>query len=307
MAQITPSLDGLSRRSFLSIAGWLPLAASQASTQLGLVAEGKYALKKRPIGLELYSVRKELERDLPGTLNQVASMGYQVVEFFAPYSDWTIPYAKEVRRRMDDLGLRCFSTHNNHLESFIPGPAMAKTIELNQVLGTRYLIMSSAPKIANGREGWQSLCGRLTQATTELQKHGLSAGYHNHAAEWAKLDGGGRIMDVIAACTPPEFVLQFDVGTCVSTGEDPVAWIKQNPGRIKSIHLKDWAPGTAADEKGYRVLFGEGVTPWKELIAAADSVGGVEYYLMEQEGSRYGEFETARKCLQNWKKLKSEA
>jgi sugar phosphate isomerase/epimerase len=113
-----------------------------------------------------------------------------------------------------------------------------------------------------------------------------------------------RVMDVIAANTPKEFVLQLDVGTCVSAGADPVAWIKANPGRIRTIHLKDWAPGQATDQKAYRVLFGEGVTPWKDLIAAAESVGGVEYYLMEQEGSRYSELETAERCLATWKQMR---
>ena len=70
------------------------------------------------------------------------------------------------------------------------------------------------------------------------------------------------------------------------------------------MHLKDWAPGPAAEQKAYRVLFGEGTTPWKELIAAAESVGGVEFYLMEQEGSRYSEFETAERCLATWKKMR---
>jgi len=298
MADNTPTSHTLSRRSFLGLAGLLPLVARSQD----LVADGKYALKKYPIGLELYSVRAELARDLPGTLNQVASMGYQLVEFYAPYEDWTVPYAKDVRRRMDDLGLRCLSTHN-HIESFVPGPKMAKAIELNQVLGTRYLIMAAAPTIKTGRVGWQELCGKLTAATAELQKHGLSAGYHNHNAEWVQLDSGGRIMDVIAANTPPEFVLQFDVGTCVAAGADPVAWIRQNPGRIKSVHLKDWAPGKAADEKAYRVLFGEGVAPWREIVAAAQEVGGVEYYLMEQEGSRFGELESARRCLATWNNL----
>jgi sugar phosphate isomerase/epimerase len=111
-------------------------------------------------------------------------------------------------------------------------------------------------------------------------------------------------MDVIAANTPREFILQFDVGTCLEAGADPVAWIKSHPGRIKSVHLKDWAPGTGAQEKGYRVLFGEGVAPWKEIFAAVESVGGIEFYLMEQEGSRYSEFDTARRCLDTWRTMR---
>ena len=92
---------------------------------------------------------------------------------------------------------------------------------------------------------------------------------------------------------------------CIEAGADPIAWIKAHPGRIQSVHLKDWAPGTRAEEKGFRVLFGEGVTPWKEILATVESVGGVEFYLMEQEGSRYSEFETAERCLATWKKMRA--
>jgi hypothetical protein len=68
------------------------------------------------------------------------------------------------------------------------------------------------------------------------------------------------------------------------------------------IHVKDWAP-----DEGYGVLFGEGVSPWKEIMAAVESVGGVEFYLMEQEGSRFSEFETVQRCLESWKKFRGEA
>ena len=105
--------------------------------------------------------------------------------------------------------------------------------------------------------------------------------------------------------TPKEFILQLDVGTCLEAGADPIAWIRANPGRTKSVHLKDWAPGGKADEKGYRVLFGEGAAPWKEITVTAESVGGVEFYLLEQEGSRFPEFETAERCLASWKKFRA--
>ena len=262
--------------------------------------------KKYPIGLELYSVRTELARDLPNTLRAVAKMGYEAVEFYSPYFDWTVPHAKEIRSLMDDLGLRCYSTHN-HLEFFAPGAGLAKAIELNQVIGARHLILASAGREAKSLEGWKMLCGQLTAAVEQLQPHGLTTGFHNHQTEWAPVDGGLRVMDVIAANTPKEFVLQFDVGTCLEAGADPIAWIKANPGRIKSVHLKDWAPGTAAEEKSYRVLFGEGVAPWAAIFAAVESTGGVEYYLMEQEGSRFPEFDTAQRCLDTWRKLRPKA
>jgi sugar phosphate isomerase/epimerase len=304
------NLHPISRRNFLTVSGAAAVLAASAGNTSALAAlatsesvPSVSPVKKYPIGLELYSVRNELSRDLPNTLRTVAKLGYEVVEFYAPYYDWTIPYAKEVRTLMEDIGLRCYSTHN-HIESFTPGDPMAKAIELNQILGAHYLIMASEPSGTKGLDGWKKLCEQLTTSSEQLKPHGLFAGFHNHQTEWAMLDGSMRFMDFIAANTPKEFVLQLDVGTCVEAGADPVAWIKANPGRIKIVHLKDWAPGSAADEKSYRVLFGEGVAPWKEIIAALESVGGMEFYLMEQEGSRFSELQTAQRCLDSWKKFK---
>jgi sugar phosphate isomerase/epimerase len=293
-------LPCLSRRNFLSLTAALPAALAVRSPLAVSAAEPAASAsqpKRIPIGLELYSVRGELERDLPNTLKTVAGFGYQVVEFYSPYFKWTPAYAKDVRSQLDDLGLRCYSTHNG-FESFTPAEKMAHAIELNQILGARYIVLASAPA-TKGVDGWKKLCEELTAAVEKLKAHGLRAGYHNHQAEWVKLENGQRILELIAANTPNDFALQLDVGTCEEAGADPVAWVKANPGRIKMMHLKDWAPG----EKGYKVLFGEGITPWKELVAAAQSTGGAEFFLIEQEGSRYSEFETAKRCLESWKAM----
>lgn len=315
MSQMKYSETALSRRNFLTSSTMVSAAiAAAAVLPSGFVAAAHAAenpaapetRKKYPIGIELYAVRGELTKDLPGTLRTIAKMGYEVVEFYSPYFAWKFPYAKEVRTMIDDLGLRCYSTHNG-AASMTPGETMDRAIELNQILGSRIIVLASPPRGVTGVDGWKKVCEQFTAASEKFAPHGLAAGFHNHATEWVKLDGEQRIMDVIAANTPKEFVLQLDVGTCVQAGADPVAWIKANPGRIRSVHLKDWAPGTREEEKAYRVLFAEGVTPWKELCAAAESVGGVEFYLMEQEGSRYSEFETAERCLATWKTMRKGA
>jgi sugar phosphate isomerase/epimerase len=294
-------LRPLSRRNFLAVSAAIPaafLAQAGSPARADETAPAGTAPKKYPIGLELYSVRNELSRDLPKTLKTVAGYGYEVVEFYAPYYSWSLPHAKDVRSLMDDLGIRCYSTHNS-IASFKPGDGAGKAIELNQILGARTIVLASAPGSVHGLDGWKSLCEQLTTASEQLKPHGLSAGFHNHDAEWAALDGDKRIMDVVAANTPKEFVLQLDVGTCVKEGADPVAWINANPGRIHSLHLKDWSPSGA-----YAVLFGEGTCPWKEIMAAAEATGGVEYYLIEQEGSRFSEFETAQRCLNSLKAMR---
>ncbi|HEY4363998.1 MAG TPA: sugar phosphate isomerase/epimerase [Bryobacteraceae bacterium] len=275
----------LSRRRFVAFAAAAPL--------------GLGAGTKVPVGLEMYSVRGELMKDLLGTVRAVAKTGYQVVEFYAPYFSWTAAQAKEVRKLMDDLGIRCNSTHNN-TPSFT-GDGLPKAIEFNQILGSKYIVMASAGPV-NGVEGWKALAGQLTKVVDQLRPLGMSSGYHNHAAEWARVERV-RPMDILAANTPQDFMLQLDVGTCVEAKADPVEWINAHPGRIRSIHCKDWAAGAGPD-KGYRCLFGEGNSPWAKIFEAAEAGGGVEYYLIEQEGSRYPEFETAERCLATWKKLR---
>src|ERR1039457_2154883 len=191
----------LSRRTFLAISGAVPAAlAAQLSVRVSAAEAATpepAGAKRYPIGLELYSVRSELTRDLPDTLKTVAKLGYEVVEFYSPYFKWTPAYAKDVRAQMDDLGLRCYSTHNG-FESFTPSENLAHAIELKQILGTRYIVLASAPGRTSGIDGWKRLCEQPPTAVEQLKPHGLSAGYHNHQAEWAKLDHGQRIIEVIA-------------------------------------------------------------------------------------------------------------
>ena len=281
-----PTSESLTRRAFLGMTAALPFAAAAL----------KAAAKNVPVGLELYSVRDELAKDLPGTITAVGKMGYEVVEFYAPYLTWTTETAKDVRKRLDDLGVKCHSTHNSGPSFTEDG--LKKAIELNQIIGSKYLIMSSAPR-ATGIDSWKTVAQQLTSISEKLKPLGLATGYHNHQVEWRPLEGQ-RPMDVIAAGTPKDVVLQFDVGTCVEVGADPIAWINAHPGRIKSVHCKDWSK-----EKGYAVAFGEGDAPWKQIFEAVEKNGGVEYYLVEQEiAGPEGEIAMVRHCLDNWKQLR---
>lgn len=285
-AEQTTSLSSISRRSFLALAGAAPFVLAARKS------------KSVPVGLELYSVRDELAKDLMGTVRAVAKMGYEVVEFFSPYYQWTPDYAKEVRKLLDDLNIRCLSTHNG-ANAFTP-EGIQKAIDLNQILGAKYIVMASAGPV-EGIDGWRSVAERLTQASEKFKPLNMRAGFHNHKMEFLPIEGQ-RPMEVLAANTPKEVTLQFDVGTCVEAGVDSVAWIKANPGRITSLHCKEWGAG---EGKGYQTLFGEGDAPWLKIFEAAESVGGVEYYLIEQEGSRFPSLETAERCLASFKKLRA--
>jgi sugar phosphate isomerase/epimerase len=272
----------ISRRTFLGAMAAAPLAVAASAS------------KSIPVGLELYSVRDDLKKDLMGTVRGVAHIGYQCVEFYAPYYDWTIDYAVKVRAQLDELGIRCYSTHNG-LNSFTP-EGLSKALDLNKTLGCRYIVLASPGELRT-LDDYKRVAETLNRADDTMKRQRLHAGYHNHDAEWRPV-GGRRPMDVLSATLEKDIMLQFDVGTCLEAGGDPVAWIKQNPGRIRSMHVKDWSP-----QRGYKVLTGEGTAPWKKIFAAAETTGGIEYYLIEQEGSDYPEMETAGKCLAAFRKL----
>ena len=272
----------ISRRSFLGAVAAAPLVAAAAAS------------KSIPVGLELYSVRGDLKNDLMGTVRGVAHLGYNCVEFYAPYYGWTTDYAGKVRAELDELGIRCYSTHNG-LNSFTP-EGLGKAMDLNKTLGSRYIVLAS-PGELSGLDDYKRVAETLNTADQTLQRQGLHAGYHNHDAEWRPI-AGRRPMDLLSATLAKDIMLQLDVGTCLEAGGDAVAWIKQNPGRIRSMHVKDWSP-----QRGYKVLTGEGIAPWKRIFVAAETTGGIEYYLIEQEGSDYPEMETAEKCLTAFRKL----
>ncbi len=272
----------LTRRSFLASTAAAPLAPALAQN------------KKVPIGLELYSVRNEFTKDPKGTVTAVAKMGYEVVEHWSPYFSWTPDQVKEMRKLMDGLGIRCLSTHNG-MNAFT-GEGIAKAIDYNKMLGVKYIVMASAGRV-NGADGWKGVADTITKACEKFREAGLRAGFHNHQTEWQAVDGQ-RPMDILAKSTPKDFMLQLDVGTALESNVDPVGWINMNPGRINSLHLKEWSK-----TEGYKALMGEGEAQWKAIFNAAESKGGVEFYLIEQEGSRFSPFETAEKCLATYKKL----
>jgi len=277
------SPTAFSRRSFLAMSAMLPWALKSVAASGAI-----------PVGLELYSVRDALKQDPEGTLRAVAQMGYQAVEFYSPYFEWTEPQAKQTRKLLDDLGVHCYSTHND--AEYFNADKINRARDLNLILGSKYVVLAwSDPQPS--LDGWKAIADKLNSAAETLQPSGLKTGYHNHQAEFTGAPGQ-RPIEIIAKNTKPSVMLQLDVGTCLEAGADPVAWIRANPGRIQSIHCKEWSRDPA---KGYKVLFGEGVADWKGIFQAAESVGGVDYYLVEQEGSRFPELETARKCLQSFR------
>ncbi|MCC7009693.1 MAG: sugar phosphate isomerase/epimerase [Acidobacteria bacterium] len=247
------------------------------------------------IGLELWTVRTDVNRDLLGALSRVAELGYESVEFYSTYLDWTLDFAREVRARLDAVGLACSSTHNG-MRAFTPD-AMRKTIDLNHVLGSPFAVVASVPKIET-IEGWREATERFADVAERLRPSGLAAGFHNHQREWTLLDGQLPI-DVVADGTPSDFVMQIDVAPAVEFGIDVPAWIRTHPGRVRSLHGRDWSA-----TRGPNLAFGEGDCPWREIIVAAGATSDLRDVLVENGHSTPDEeWDIAARSIANWRAL----
>ncbi|MDX2269499.1 MAG: sugar phosphate isomerase/epimerase [Bryobacter sp.] len=265
-----------------------------------LQAAPKWA--KIPVGLELFSVREDFMKDMPGTLKVVAKAGYQGVEMWGPYADWDVAKAKEFTKICQDLGMKVFSAHTG-AKYFAP-EHLDKVVELNGIMGTRFMIMSSAGQLKT-LDAWKQVAAQLNNAAAKLKPLGKRTGFHNHALEFTPLEGMKPI-ELLAKETSKDVVLQLDVGTCLAAGSDPIAWVKANPGRFGSLHLKDWTGAKGDVRAGYRILFGEGYQQWPALFDQAVKTGGAEHFLIEQEGSDTTPYETIAKCMQNYKKMRGD-
>src|SRR6266704_6079143 len=165
--------SNLSRRSFLALSAMLPWALTAGAS------------RPIPIGLELYSVRDALKQDPEGTVRSVAKMGYQCVEFYAPYFEWSESQTKQMRKLLDDLGIRCFSTHND--SSYLSAEHISRARDRNLILGSKYIVMASSdPK--PGLDGWKAIAEALNAAADQLESSGLKAGYHNHRREFIPVE-----------------------------------------------------------------------------------------------------------------------
>src|SRR5713226_1928518 len=192
-------LHALSRRSFLAFSAMLPWAVSAR------------AAKSIPLGLELYSVREELKKDPEATVRAVAQMGYQGVEFYAPYFEWSEGQTRLMRKLLDDLGIRCFSTHND--STYLSPEHIGRARDMNLILGSKYVVMASAdPK--SGLDGWKAVAEALNVASDQLESSGLKAGYHNHQREFIPVEKQ-RPIEILARNAKASVMLQLDVGTCL--------------------------------------------------------------------------------------------
>ncbi len=245
-------------------------------------------MAKIPVGLQLYSVREDMARDLPGTLKAVAEMGYEGVEF-AGYYDYS---AEELRKILDDLGLVCCGAHTR-LEGILPA-GLSETIDFAHTLGNKYIVGPGLPKeYTESVEAWQRTAGIFSESAFILGQAGIHLGYHNHRHELEQKFGDITGWQVFFDAASDAVFAQLDVGHAMRAEVDPVWALNLYPGRFKTIHVKD------IDESKTDVFTGEGMGDWETIFNICETTGGTAWYIVEHENYPIPPLECVRKCLEN--------
>jgi len=245
-------------------------------------------MAKIPIGLQLYSVRELCAKDLPGVLKAVAQMGYEGVEF-AGYHGYG---AAELRKMLDDFGLKCCGAHVG-IETLL-GDELAKSIEFHKTLGNKFLIVPGLPRqYTESKEAWLRTAALMNEIADKLEPEGMFTGYHNHHTEFQPLETGELPWDVFFSNTSPKVVMQFDVGNARHGGADAAVFLRRYPGRALTVHIKEYS---ATNDKA---LIGEGDINWSEIFQLCETIGGTQWYIVEQESYAYPPLECVDRCLKN--------
>lgn len=235
------------------------------------------------MALQLYTVRDAVSRDLPGTLREVAAMGYRGVEF-AGFGG--LP-PRQVREVLDGEGLRAVSCHVNlpALEEDF-GAVLAQM----QEVGAGYVVCPWVdPALTHDPEGWKAFAGRLEAWAAAARAQGLKFAYHNHVFEFGARPGGEYALDRLFRAAPG-VLMELDAAWAHAGGVDPVEYLRQYAGRVPLLHFKDVA---LRGDRHQTVELGQGSVDLRGLLDAA-AQAGVEWLILEQDDCQRDPLESAR-------------
>ncbi|MHC4249276.1 MAG: sugar phosphate isomerase/epimerase family protein [Planctomycetota bacterium] len=240
--------------------------------------------KAIPMALQLYSVRYNCETDLDGVLERVARMGYVGVEFAGYYGR----SAEALKALLDRCGLAVAGTHIR-IDTLL-GEEFQKTVEFNKTIGNRFLIVPGLPEeYRNSADAWRRTADVFNFIAERAAAVDMRVGYHNHHIEFQPMDGE-LPWDIFFSRAKPEVVMQLDTGNALHGGADPVPFVERYPGRATTVHLKEHS---ATNDKA---LIGEGDIRWADIFRLCETVGGTEWYIVEQESYAFPPMECVAKC-----------
>lgn len=255
--------------------------------------------KALPIGLELYTLRKEFAQSAEETLKQVASMGYDGVEFSIDHQHlYEAPY---LNRLLKDNNLACYG----YLVMWEDAQkdTLQRTLDYNMALGTRSVAIGSAPvELLKSEDGLKRVIDELTRIHEICKGQGFVAGYHNHAIEFSLRYHGKTVWDTLFEAMPEDFPLVFDTGNAMDGGGEPLEVVRKYPGRMQVVHAKPYSKTTQ-----YATMIGEDDIDWPEFLRLCIEKGKTDVFIVEYGNSiLYPPYDSSRLCLQRLRELLGE-
>lgn len=237
---------------------------------------------KGPIGLQLYSLRDQFAKDVPGALDMVRGMGFRYVELAGTYG----LEPEKFKAALASHGLKAVSSHFSYEQLRDDPEAVARDAEM---FGLEYAGCAWIPhQDPFDEKTCRDAIAVFNRAGEVLAKHGLKFFYHTHGYEFQP-HGDGTLFDTIMAETNPKYVsFEMDVFWIVHPGQDPVKLLDRYPGRFTLMHVKDMKKGTPTglltghSDTSNDVVLGTGVMDWPAIFAASQK-SGVKWYFIEDE------------------------
>ena len=237
------------------------------------------------------SLTGEFSRNVPETLKKIGQIGYKAVEFWG-YAGTPNVYqkysAQDLRKFLDENGLKCCGIHME-LKA-LSNENLTRTIENNQVLGNEYLNVAAAKEKMGSKDAIAELAALLNEAAAQCRPHKMKVGYHAHPFDFAMIDGRFA-WEILFSRTDPAVNMQMDVGNCLAGNGDPIALLKEFPGRTRTIHIKEH------QEKTFDSGF------YKEVFHLCESVSGTKWYIVEMGGPEGIGFDVPRQALEKLRSL----
>jgi sugar phosphate isomerase/epimerase len=278
----------LTRREFLGAAGatWVTGRLDRGTGRVsGLVARlgGWNAAKLGTIGIQLYTVRRDLAKDVEGTLAKLAAIGYREVEF-AGYPEGT---AQSLRKILDRHGLRAPSSHvgMQNLRT-----DWDRALDQAAVVGQRYIVVASIPAEEHRTaDDWKRIAARFNQAGEAARAKGIQFAYHNHDFEFVPLEGQLPYDLLLQEADPTLVQFEMDLYWITKGGQDPLAYFARWPGRFPLVHVKDMD----ATPRRFFAEVGKGTIDFKRIFQKARQAG-IQHYFYEQDEVPGSPFDSAK-------------
>ena len=243
----------------------------------------KFSRRIDSIGLQLYTVRRELESDFDSTLRKVAAIGYREVEFAGYYNHTP----SQVRQILKNAGL---SSPSTHLSQQTIAHDLGRAIESAKVIGNRYLVLGYLqPEKRKSLDDYKALADLLNRAGEDCRKAKLQLAYHNHDFEFASTNGQVPY-DLLLSTTDRELVkIELDLYWITKARQRPEDYLVQYPGRFEMLHIKDM-DGTP---KRFFTEVGRGIIDFKRILEQS-RLAGVKHYFVEQDEMSGSPFESIK-------------